>query len=165
MWRLPVLLHLAVGTTVINYKVKDGTRPNAYLGNIGQDAEIAPPSGRSTFQIVKGKEYLKIGEKSGDLRTSAAIDREKICTVDDDECTIDAEILYLDGSTFELFKVELRVIDLNDNNPIFPSLNVNLELSEDAAIGTLLRLGKLTLIVKIIMIKMIFYNFHKIFFL
>ena len=146
MWRLPVLLHLAVGTTVINYKVKDGTRPNSYLGNIGQDAEIAPPSanGRPTYQIVKGKEYLKIGEKSGDLRTSAAIDREKICTVDEAECTIDTEILYLDGSTFELFKVELQVIDLNDNNPIFPSLNVNLELSEDAAIGTLLRLGKLT---------------------
>ena len=41
---------------------------------------------------------------------------------------------------FQLFKVQLRVIDLNDNAPKFPSEKVSLEIAEDAQIGSLIRL-------------------------
>ena len=45
---------------------------------------------------------------------------------------------------FELFKIEILVEDLNDNNPIFPNDLIKLELTENAAIGTLLRLDSAT---------------------
>jgi len=144
VWHLLLYLTAVYGSTVLKYEINDGTRANSYIGNIGQDAEIAPPRDgpRATFQLVQGTKYLNIGENSGDLRTSTALDREQICTDDEEVCAIDAEILYINGKNFTLFKVELKIIDLNDNNPIFPASVINLELSEDAAVGTLLRLGK-----------------------
>lgn len=145
-WHVVLYLAIAYSSTVLDYKIKDGTQANAYIGNVGQDAQIDPPNSQRgstpTYQIVQGNQYLQIGEKSGDLRTASIVDRELLCTEDELLCTIDAEILYINGKSFKLFKVELKIVDLNDNTPIFPASVINLELSEDAAVGTLLRLGK-----------------------
>ena len=82
---------------------------------------------------------------SGDLRTRAEIDRETLCVKTEPTCTIDAEIIFLNGKNFEkIFKAEVSVVDLNDNSPIFPSPTIELELSEDAKIGTPLRLDSAT---------------------
>ena len=88
---------------------------------------------------------FKVDELSGDLRTRAVIDRETLCVKTESTCTIDAEIIFLNGKNFEkIFKAEISVIDLNDNSPIFPSNTIELELSEDAKIGTPLRLDSAT---------------------
>ena len=43
---------------------------------------------------------------------------------------------------FKLFKVVIEIEDLNDNSPIFPKSIIDVNLSEEAQLGHLLRLGK-----------------------
>lgn len=79
----------------LNYTVKDGTKRNAYIGNLPQEAQLPSPSNvhLREFKIVSGSEYLSIDPSSGDLRTARDIDREELCSRLKPHCTFDAEIL------------------------------------------------------------------------
>ena len=88
---------------------------------------------------------LEIDEKSGDLRTRIPIDREALCgRRESPDCIFEAEIITKPQSLFKLFKVELEVEDLNDNAPIFPNSKIDINLSEETQLGSLIRLGKFT---------------------
>jgi hypothetical protein len=150
-WWISLFLQSCLSAVpVIKYKIPDGMQSASYIGNIGQDGHVMFDSSRDrTFQIVKGFELLQIDPKSGDLRTSAPIDREDLCDREAPRCVFDAEIItniheYQSNgqsqSLFKLFKVELEIEDLNDNSPIFPKDKIEIFLSEEAQIGHIIRL-------------------------
>ena len=87
---------------------------------------------------------IQIDETSGDIRTSRDIDREILCKRLDQVCKFSAEIISKPMEFFQLFKVELIISDLNDNSPIFPKSTIDLNLAENAKIGTFLRLDSAT---------------------
>ena len=95
--------------------------------------------------MIKGFDLLEIDEKSGDLRTRIPIDREALCgRRESPDCIFEAEIITKPQSLFKLFKVELEVEDLNDNAPVFPNSKIDINLSEETQLGSLIRLGKFT---------------------
>ena len=99
--------------------------------------------------MIKGFDLLEIDEKSGDLRTRIPIDREELCgRRESPDCIFEAEIITKPQSLFKLFKVELEVEDLNDNAPVFPNSKIDINLSEETQLGSLIRLGKSTISIK-----------------
>ena len=80
---------------ILKFKVKDGTKRDAYIGNLPQDAQLPSPSNvhLREFKIVSGAEYLSIDQSNGDIRTATDIDREQLCSRLRERCTFDAEIL------------------------------------------------------------------------
>jgi len=90
-----VLALYATANDILKFKVKDGTKKNAYIGNLPQDAQLASPSNvyLREFKIVSGSEYLSIDQSNGDIRTARDIDREKLCSRLREYCSFDAEIL------------------------------------------------------------------------
>ena len=99
--------------------------------------------------MIKGFDLLEIDEKSGDLRTRIPIDREALCgRRESPDCIFEAEIITKPQSLFKLFKVELEVEDLNDNAPVFPNSKIDINLSEETQLGSLIRLGKSTISIK-----------------
>ena len=95
--------------------------------------------------MIKGFDLLEIDEKSGDLRTRIPIDREALCgRRESPDCIFEAEIITKPQSLFKLFKVELEIEDLNDNAPVFPNSKIDINLSEETQLGSLIRLGKFT---------------------
>ena len=71
-----------------------------------------------------------------------AIDREEVCDRELAKCIFNAEIITTPQSMFQLFKVEIEIEDLNDNSPVFPKTIIDVNLSEEAQLGHLLRLGE-----------------------
>ena len=111
----------------------------------GQDGEFDSTPSERSFQMIKGFDLLEIDEKSGDLRTRIPIDREALCgRRESPDCIFEAEIITKPQSLFKLFKVELEIEDLNDNAPVFPNSKIDINLSEETQLGSLIRLGKFT---------------------
>ena len=50
---------------------------------------------------------------------------------------------------FKLFKVELEIEDLNDNAPQFPEHTIEVNMSEEATIGHMVRLGKIIAVLSV----------------
>ena len=142
---LSTLLTLVASLT-IKYEISDGTKRNSYIGNVPQDAGVAVSdyAEEGYYSIVMGNSYLQVNPSSGDLRTSSDIDREEICSKFVDSCIVNVEVIITPRELFQLFKIELTILDLNDNAPKFPVSSIELNIAEDAQVGTLIRLDSAT---------------------
>ncbi len=63
------------------------------------------------------------------------VDRERICKRNP-RCVITFDVAFVSAEQFELFHVEVEVLDVNDNSPVFPRTDCTVEISESAALGT-----------------------------
>ena len=140
-----LVIALASGAA-IEYEISDGTKVNSYIGNVPQDAGLSVEDFAEAgyYSIVMGNGYLKVNPATGDLRTASDIDREKICSKYAKKCVVDVEVIITPRKVFRLFKIQLTILDLNDNAPVFPSSELELNIAEDAQVGTLIRLDSAT---------------------
>ena len=72
----------------LSYDISDGAKRNSYLGNIVQDGQILEASSDATFSTVRGEELIFVETKTGDIRTSSDVDREKLCKKKNNVCII-----------------------------------------------------------------------------
>ncbi|XP_071088113.1 protocadherin-11 X-linked-like [Haliotis cracherodii] len=82
----------------------------------------------SLFRITDGK---------GEIFAVEKIDREEICGFAK-SCNLNLELV-VQSSTFQLFKkvrVNIVVVDVNDNAPTFPSKSVSLDISESVSVNS-----------------------------
>ncbi|XP_046556058.1 protocadherin-11 X-linked-like [Haliotis rubra] len=82
----------------------------------------------SLFRITDGR---------GEIFAVERIDREEICSFAT-SCSLNLELV-VQSSTFQLFKkvrVNIVVIDVNDNAPTFPSKSVALDISESVSVNS-----------------------------
>lgn len=73
------------------------------------------------------------------LTTESVIDRELLCP-HDPICVLRLDIGVESAGNFEVFKVEVTVLDLNDNSPTFRHSSLNLSVSESNPPGILLQI-------------------------
>ncbi|NWW66383.1 PCD17 protein, partial [Ifrita kowaldi] len=126
------------------------------IGNIGRDARLAagaagggmlpaergapgggPGGGRgpkSTFRVLENSapHLLDVDGESGLLYTKQRIDREALCRRSA-KCQLSLEVFANDQ---EICMIKVEIQDLNDNAPSFPSDQVDMDISENAAPGT-----------------------------
>lgn len=131
------LLSILDGTVCqLHYSLPEEQEPGSVVGNIAEDLglDITKLSARR-FQTVPSSRtpYLEVNLENGALVVKEKIDREEICkqTI---PCLLHLEV-FLDNP-LELFRVEIEVMDINDNPPSFPETDISVEISESAIPGT-----------------------------
>ncbi|XP_019744918.1 protocadherin-10a isoform X2 [Hippocampus comes] len=120
----------------LRYSVAEEQEPGTVVGNIAEDLglDITKLSARR-FQTVPSSRtpYLEMNLENGALVVREKIDREEICkqTI---PCLLHLEVFL--ENPLELFRVEIEVMDINDNPPSFPEADISVEISESAIPGT-----------------------------
>lgn len=120
----------------LHYSVPEEQEPGSVVGNIAEDLglDITKLSARR-FQTVPSSRtpYLEVNLENGALVVKEKIDREEICkqTI---PCLLHLEVFL--ENPLELFRVEIEVMDINDNPPSFPETDISVEISESAIPGT-----------------------------
>lgn len=118
------------------------------IGNIGKDARLQPGlppaergggggGGRSksgSYRVLENSapHLLDVDADSGLLYTKQRIDRESLCR-HNAKCQLSLEVFANDK---EICMIKVEIQDINDNAPSFPSDQIEMDISENAAPGT-----------------------------
>ncbi|XP_072120748.1 protocadherin gamma-C5-like [Mobula birostris] len=120
----------------IRYSIPEELKPGAFVGKIGKDLGLSIQELASRkFRIlpVASMQYLNVNRENGILFVNARIDREQLCGQIDD-CVLLMEAVV--ENPVEQYRVEVEILDINDNSPIFPNRELQLEISESVMPGT-----------------------------
>ncbi|XP_053320130.1 protocadherin-10-like isoform X1 [Spea bombifrons] len=135
---IPVLLTCCLVPTYsqIRYSVPEELDHGAFVGNIAEDLglDISKLSPRR-FRIVSGtnKQHLEVNLENGILFVNEKIDREEVCEFQP-VCFLHLQVVM--ENPLELYRVEVEILDINDNAPSFPWHDYVLEVTESAAPGS-----------------------------
>ncbi|XP_063046684.1 protocadherin-10b [Engraulis encrasicolus] len=132
-----LLLCLANGVlSQIRYSVPEEGEPGTFVGNIAEDLGLdLTQLATRRFQTVPSSRspYLDVNLGTGVVYVNEKIDRERICK-QSATCMLHLEVFL--ENPLELFRVEIEVLDINDNPPEFPETDITVEISESATPGT-----------------------------
>ncbi|XP_038652217.1 protocadherin-10-like [Scyliorhinus canicula] len=122
-------------TGQIRYSIPEELKHGAFVGNIADDLglDVRELSARR-FRIVPGAntQYLEVNLENGVLFVNEKIDRELLCDLSS-SCFLHLEIVI--ETPLELYRVEVEILDVNDNSPGFPWREFRLEIAESVALG------------------------------
>ncbi|XP_061138895.1 protocadherin-10 isoform X4 [Syngnathus typhle] len=120
----------------IRYSIPEELEHGAFVGNIAEDLglDVAKLSARR-FRIVSGakKQYLEVNLENGILFVNEKIDREELCERSP-SCFLHLQVVI--ENPLELYRVEVEILDVNDNSPSFPWSEFNIDITESAAPGS-----------------------------
>ncbi|XP_031814315.1 protocadherin-17 isoform X2 [Sarcophilus harrisii] len=137
----------------LNYSVPEEQGAGTVIGNIGKDARLPqqgllPPErgggggvsigagrGKSgSYRVLENSapHLLDVDADSGLLYTKQRIDRESLCR-HNTKCQLSLEVFANDK---EICMIKVEIQDINDNAPSFPSDQIEMDISENAAPGT-----------------------------
>ncbi|MBN3305852.1 PCD17 protein, partial [Amia calva] len=120
----------------LNYSVPEEQAPGTVIGNIAKDARLgAGERGKkSNFRVLENSapHLIDVDPESGLLYTKQRIDRETLCRRSP-KCQLSLEVFANDK---EICMIKVEIQDINDNSPSFPSDQIDIDISENAAAGT-----------------------------
>ncbi|XP_061644204.1 protocadherin-10 [Phyllopteryx taeniolatus] len=120
----------------IRYSLPEELEHGAFVGNIAEDLglDVGKLSARR-FRLVSGakKQYLEVNLENGILFVNEKIDREELCERSP-SCFLHLQVVI--ENPLELYRVEVEILDVNDNSPAFPWSEFNLDVTESAAPGS-----------------------------
>lgn len=120
----------------LRYSIPEELEHGAFVGNIAEDLglEVDKLSARR-FRIVSGakRQFVEVNLENGVLFVNERIDREELCE-QSLSCSFHLQVVI--ENPLELYRVEIEILDVNDNSPSFPWTEFNLDISESAAPGS-----------------------------
>ncbi|XP_067852699.1 uncharacterized protein [Heptranchias perlo] len=120
----------------IRYSIPEELEHGAFVGNIVNDLGLTVEELSSRkFRIVSdsSKHYLDANVKSGILFANERIDREQLCA-QSITCVLALEVVI--ENPVEQYRVDVDILDINDNSPSFPHSETRLEIAESTIPGT-----------------------------
>ncbi|XP_077122354.1 protocadherin gamma-C5-like isoform X34 [Ranitomeya variabilis] len=114
----------------LRYSVAEESRPGTVVGNVAQDlgVNLADISRRRLSLGSEGNSrFFSIEQKNGALVVYERIDRESLCG-SSLSCVLHLEAVAEDP--LELHSLEIDILDINDNSPIFSSINAIINITE-----------------------------------
>ncbi|XP_032076319.1 protocadherin alpha-3-like [Thamnophis elegans] len=127
-----LLLHTAwkMGSGQLHYSVLEESQHGTFVGRISQDLglEVSELVPRMFRMLSKGeKDYFEVNLQNGILFVNSRIDREELCAKNAD-CVLHLEVIV--EKPLRFFHVEVEIKDINDNAPIFSTMEKILSISE-----------------------------------
>ncbi|KAF1548592.1 Protocadherin alpha-C2, partial [Eudyptula albosignata] len=118
------------------YSIAEETERGASVGNIAKDLGIdaATLSARKCRMITgSSKQYFYINASTGALSVNEPIDREQLCELKS-ACLLSYELVL--ENPLELYRMEFKVLDINDNSPSFSLSDYHINVPEFLSPGT-----------------------------
>ncbi|XP_041050518.1 protocadherin-10-like [Carcharodon carcharias] len=119
----------------IRYTIPEELELGAFVGNIAKDLGLdVKQLFERSFRIASEnkKDYLTVNLKTGILLIKEKIDREQLCE-QGLSCMLMLEAVI--ENPLEIYRIEVDILDINDNAPVFQRSEVNLQISESTPIG------------------------------
>ncbi|TRY69642.1 hypothetical protein DNTS_024102 [Danionella cerebrum] len=131
-----VFVFLSVLTDAqIRYSVQEEQESGSVVGDLARDLGLDLKKlsmRRIRISSDSARRYFSINHKSGKLLISDRIDRETLCEFRG-SCTLTLDVVL--ESPYEQHSVDVEILDTNDNSPLFPRDEYQLEISEGAQPG------------------------------
>ena len=133
----------APSSPVVELYILEELPPGSYVGNVATDADVyrqyspkdaamlrfrilfqSPPTPESSSRSgadghAAGEPLFVVDELTGDVRTVLRIDREEYCR-QAGRCAARVDVVVQPTEFFEIVRVRIHVLDINDNTPVFP---------------------------------------------
>ncbi|KAI7793302.1 protocadherin alpha-2-like isoform X30 [Triplophysa rosa] len=119
----------------IVYSVSEEVNKGTVVGNIAKDLRIGVQDLESrVLQLVSGsnRKYFDVNFKTGALIVNERIDREDLCS-DHQQCALNLEAVL--QNPHSLHRIEINVLDVNDNSPYFVDSRITINITEDVIPG------------------------------
>ncbi|XP_064314899.1 protocadherin gamma-C3-like isoform X6 [Phalacrocorax carbo] len=144
-WQLPLLLAAlsclpAPSSAQLHYSVPEDREPGSSVGDLAKDLglEVRSLAARNLRLVSEGGQWhFQVNLASGVLLLDSRLDREALCR-QSPTCSLHLQLVM--ENPLQLHRIEVDILDVNDNAPQFPKLEVVLEITEVANPGTRLPL-------------------------
>uniref|UniRef100_A0A3P8V6L9 Cadherin domain-containing protein n=2 Tax=Cynoglossus semilaevis TaxID=244447 RepID=A0A3P8V6L9_CYNSE len=135
LWWHNVLLLWSTTHGQTRYSIPEELKQGSVVGNLAKDlglglSEVFDRKLRVASEA--DKQYFSVDAGKGELVVNDRIDREALCG-QSASCVLPLQVVIEDP--LQLFRVEVEILDINDNSPRFPSNDVTLEIAESTVVG------------------------------
>uniref|UniRef100_A0A3B4UZZ7 Cadherin domain-containing protein n=1 Tax=Seriola dumerili TaxID=41447 RepID=A0A3B4UZZ7_SERDU len=124
-----------VSTALARYTVSEELKEGTRVGNIAKDLglDLGTLKARG-FRIVSGsnEKFFEVNLKTGVLYVSERIDREELCA-EELKCSVSVEAVI--NNPLKLYRINVDILDVNDNAPLFTTKLQNLYIAESTLPG------------------------------
>ncbi|XP_051539152.1 protocadherin alpha-8-like, partial [Myxocyprinus asiaticus] len=120
----------------IVYTMSEEVSPGTFVGNLAKDLNLRVDDLESRgFRISSGSSnnYFVVNLKNGALYVTETMDRELLCP-NVHTCTVTLETIVNDP--LNVYNIEVKILDINDNSPLFPEKVQYILISELTLPGT-----------------------------
>ncbi|XP_068613932.1 protocadherin alpha-5-like [Brachionichthys hirsutus] len=131
----------SIGAAQIVYSVMEESSPGTTVGNLAKDLHLNMQELETRGFHISGPNtrYFEVNVQSGILLVKDRIDREEICSRNA-KCSLELEAIV--KSPLNLYRFEVKMLDINDNAPAFRTPGIILNVSESAFSGERFALPK-----------------------
>lgn len=125
----------------LEYDFNEEQPAGAIVGNVRTDARLgldvldAGILSRVRFTQRQRNPFFVVDETSGDISSTRRIDRELLCPYVI-VCEQALEVTVTPLTLFQLVRVVINIVDVNDHDPVFPTDWLTLDIIETAKIGS-----------------------------
>ncbi|XP_058484004.1 protocadherin alpha-C2-like [Solea solea] len=117
--------------SITRYSIPEEMEEGSFVANLATDLGMDVHSlvqRSAKLDVIHSKKYLDINKETGELVIRERMDRESICTTKTASCFLKMDVIL--ENPIRIFNIELEILDINDNAPVFRRKTMLLDISE-----------------------------------